>query len=323
MLIPSPAILPHSHNMVLAMPEYKTTFFFEGAQKQLGIGGNSTVGFTETWYQTTTDLERALTRALLPGNYISPRVQCLPRTLTITWVRVSEVDNPRATKVGYSGQDGALVDPMNNRFEQGLGQITCAVLADFTVLPGVAGTSGHHRRFLLRGLTPALTDNNVINPASLQYPKIRQFLDWLGKHQLPADPIPAFLGLWHIRCNIDPVVEVNITGLVPSVLGPTLIDVTLQAPTALAIGTKVRISGCKFPRGVNREWTVYQQIGALGAQYTLSKSRFAIAGTFQPPAVLRQPAFAYVPPNQYVIVGLRERKTGRPSRLPRGRRSAV
>lgn len=296
------------------MPDFKVTWFFDGSQRTTGIGGSSFTGWTETWYCTSADMDTLLEGITAAGaQFLALRTSILPDQYVISWVRASAVDNPRISKVANVQRGGAIPAAA---FPPA--QITCCLLVDFTVLPGVVGDVAHHRRFLLRGLPADVINGNVINGGSVLWNRFRQFLRYIGNRELP-EANPAFTGFWKIRCQGNPVVDANILTLVPNALNPNAIDITATAPPG-AVGQQVVINKVKFPRGVNRLWTIYAINGGV---YTLVKSRFPISGAFQLPGQVRRLTHGIAAPSQYLIVGLREHKIGPPSRPTRGRRRAV
>jgi len=306
------------------VPFFRITWYFEGKQGSQGIGGPSNVGWTESWYWQGDTLEQALQFGLTNAVYNNVRISFLPSIYQLTWVRVTDVLNPRASKLGslqlfgrvnaFAGGDQPIADPA--------AQVTCCLLVDFTVLPGVAGPSAHHRRFLMRGLASSMILGNIANPTSWLWPRVRNFLNSIGNHEPPAVP-GNFNSQYLIRVNVAGMPDVPIVNIIPNATSANFIDVTLPAGTpALAIGARVRISRVKSPRGVNREWTVFNPTG-VAETYTLQRSRFPIAGAYTLGGRLVGPRYDYKPANQYLIVGMRQHKIGPPSRATRGRRRAV
>jgi len=298
------------------MPTYKMTFFFEGFQTTKGVGGGSAVGWTETWYLTTTGgIDDALFDPAVT-TYIDQRRSFLPDQYFVAWVRASQTDKTRNTKVrevrGGIGQGpGAAA------------QVTCAVLADFTALPLQAGDHAHHRRFLIRGLSSNVIDGNVIHPNAVEWRRIELFLDYLATGRIEGAPNPVpNPNRWQIRFLPGTVPFSGITLLKLEPGAPNYITVTAPNITQEE-GTQWIIKGVRHPYYCNRTWTTIRPSLTGTTTIQLGRSRRVISGDWDFSGQIAKVAYEYAAPSQMIVIGLRERDTGRPSRLTRGRRNPV
>lgn len=315
------------------MPVYKTVFYFEGFQANPGRTASSVVSWTETWYQTNTGIDNALAVALRRDNnsFISYRTEMLHALYMMKWVRCSDVDNPKLTKIApitpaAAGKLGAIPEADGGRIVLAAGrdstaaQVSCVVEVDFVRLPAGENDVTHHRRSGLRGLPNTLINGNIMRETGGGFQALRSFCDWIARHETgivnPRFPI----SLWQIRYERRPIVRSGITALV--IHPDNKRQIQLTAPLgALTRGQKVIVQNTTGIKGVNRIWTVLADQANPGP-YTLGQSRTDLAGVYSANSgschVVR---YDYGPCDQYTMIGLRNRKIGSsPFGRTRGRR---
>ena len=307
------------------MANFKATFFFE-SQQQATLGTGSSLGWTESWYKTMVASPEA---ALLDPDlqkYVELRRMCLASIYRMTFIRVSDDDNPRRFKLAnIAVGDGVL----NSEVAAPPAQVQCALLADLERLPLDANPHEkvHHRRFLIRGLPSGMIDGNVLNPNFPAFAQIRRFLDYVGRHSagtaVPGEGQPRFS--WGAK-YLDP--SVTPTTIVSAIVTPwddQVIGVRPVVAPATVRGTRFTIRGVDSPREFNRTWQYVNDSSIDAVTHSIfQRSRRKIQGSYTGPgaAVYYQNRFLYGPFDQYVIIGLRNKKTGRVFRQLRGRSSS-
>jgi hypothetical protein len=307
------------------MATWKTTFYFESFEPTSGIGGGAAVGWTETWYQTgPSSADLALTSAAI-DTYIMLRRQCLAYKYNIPYVRVSDAANPRNSKLksleGRIGQAGlsaaGILSP--------IAQVNCALLVDFTCFDDSPASLAHSRRFLLRGLTAADINGNVFDNKSPNFNAIKRFLAVVGNGPVGEPSLPAgILPYWQIRF-FDPTTVPIPSFSLASVPQPNDHFIHATAPGLVpTLGKKYRIRGVRYPYYSNRVWTDTGFVDAANpTTIELGRSRRRIAGTWDGSGQLLPLVYGYKGSKEFNIIGLRNRQTGRPSHLTRGRRNPV
>lgn len=304
---------------------FKTSFFFEGVQNVndfAGKGASGVVGWTETWYQTVSgNIDAALTNAEV-DRYIALRTAFLSPIYSIPWVRCSDVANPRSSKTkGVNAPGRYGTKSFNATTANRAGQVTCAVLVDFARLPTVPKEPVHHRRFLIRALPVDMIVGNILTNVSDSYKAFKKFLIYMGGHETGTNETGPNLPYWQLQF-LDPLLSVNwnLVDLVPVVANPKTVTITSDALLLAARGARFIVSRVKEPRGVNRTWTVLTPPAGGSNVAVLGTSRFGITGTYDHQGQIRPANFGYGVPQQYLIIGLRTKHTGRPFHLTRGRR---
>lgn len=309
----------------------KLTWFFESYQQAGPVGQGAAVGWTETWYLgTETNLDTALaigSSRVMPGSYLGHRLSVLPSIYRCSFLRAS------VEPVGINVERRPIAKVLNIVNASGqiqiehnvnpVGQVQCAILVDFVRLPiGPADPFTHHRRWLMRALPSEFIDGNVLRTTGDNYVRFRAFMDFLGATSRPIGP-----GVQRPANPIYSLRFINATSLslpisVLTVLAdnPRRIQITSPGVGAVGLGGLVRIKRVSFPRGINRNWRVVSTSGNPDVA-TLGTSRFDLAGTWAGDGIASALNYDYAPPSQYTVIGLRVKKTGRPSRLLRGRRS--
>lgn len=315
------------------MAVYKTTWFFEGIQPAANRAASSVSAWTETWYQTTTgNVDAALNTAitLVEGSWVSLRLGFLHALYQLKWCRVSDVNNPRLTKVAaIPGGPSGRVGPINHgRLDLTqlieAAQVNCCVLCDVTVLPTAPGDRTHHRRILLRGLGSSMIDGNCLNTTSPAFRALVRFLNYVARGESPNVPKPAQVPYWQIRVQNFAVPYMTLPvpgGLVINPVNDR--QIVVNAPLgALTTNSRVTVRGVTSPRGVNKVWTYLS--GPPGGPYVFGKTRFDLAGLWSSNGSIQVVTPLYFPADQYTIIGMRDKHTGSsPFVRTRGRRRAA
>ena len=302
------------------MADFKVTWFFESYQQQPGQSSSAAYGWTESWYINVGSIEQALSEGTNQGllSYVGLRRRLLAHGYFIKWVRASSVDNPRSSKTAALVQ-GHLTESPGQQGEPA--QDNCCALIDFNVLPIQPGDRTHHRRMLFRGLPRALIQGNIFDEQSPRFLDLKRLCNWLGRGEAPIVGALPFMSPYTMRIQDPNIPFQPITSLTyPAGVPPRYIMLGFTH-AAIVAGQRVAVRGVPFPRGVNRIWTAQGSV-AENAIVTLGRTRFDLSGAWAAggQAVVVRPVFRR--PDQYTIIGLRMKTTGRPSRLTRGRRRA-
>lgn len=309
---------------------YKTTFFFEGMQPNVGSTASSIVSWTETWYRIGTSVDEALSfaRRVDAGSFLQLRLGFMHALYMCKWVRVSNDAVPGETKLAHvaGSPGGNLGGGTGDRIVVSgdaatAAQINCCVLVDFVSLPTVANERAHHRRVLLRGLPKSMLNGNILSEVGAGFTALLRFCDFIGRGRAPNFPAAGAFSPWLIRFQAPAQVFQPITALATVAGNNRQIIISAALPAAVR-GRKVQIRGVSTPRGVNRIWTIMTD--SVGGAYTLGRSRFDLAGAWVPgqgQANLITPAYRAA--DQYTVIGLRTKHTGSsPFGRTRGRRRA-
>jgi len=312
----------------------KITFFFEGVQQATKYA-SAAVGWTETFYgfsNTLTSLDKWLTSSDVL-TFLLLRRNCMPVTYRIAWLRVSDELNPRSFKVmALAAQDGAAISTKQvGEATIGLpfGQVQCALLVDLVRLPDNVNDHTHHRKFLMRGLPTDVINGNIIDNTTPNFQAIQAFLNFIafqaageGNPGPPGGKRPpnTTLGLryqapaqatWGALPAIAPVVgdprSIGMSGVL--FIQGNLVQIRHVPDSA---------------RDLNRTWTVRQVSAGPPPTAVLGRARKDLENaTYTPPGPAQYRVWApiYNLFNEYTIIGLRSKKTGRLFRLLRGRSS--
>lgn len=302
----------------------QVTFFFEAVQQGV-VGSAAVAGWTETWYSNSVLSVDAFISGQDVANYIEYRTRFMHRLYRIPWVRVSFLAPKKTTKIrSLYGVRGQLVDPVDVSY---LPQTQCAVLADLVKLPTAEGEGSHHRRFLIRGLPVDLVRGNIINTASPYWQEVINFLDLVANKQTgdihhPGVPFSSLGVQYH-----NPAVLPSLLSHVgPAASDP--LNLKIQPMLVQPEGTVVQVR--KAPntvRGANRFWTILANITTpvLADSYSiLGRARRPVTGVVDgvSGASARVVSNIHAPFDQYTVIGLRSKRTGRPFHQLRGRSSA-
>lgn len=307
------------------MPNYQVAFIFES--QQIGaIGTGAAPGWSEVWFKTDPGSLRDVITSGSIDTYIELRTAIMPDIYRIAFVRLSDVDNPHRFKlraVGASGR-GKIPAYVNGILVEQPGQVQCALLIDMEKLPEEAGEVVHHRRFLIRALPSSLINGNVLAPFGPHWIRMTTFMNYVGKRAIGFDfddKQPTFP--WGCRYHDPTQTATAITNAKPDPANDRRLLV--EPIIILPAGKKgVEVRRVDSPRNFNKTWTVVGNAPAPNATFmVLEKSREKLQGAYTGPGLanVRAVAWKYGPFDQYVIIGLRNRKTGRVFRQLRGRRS--
>lgn len=304
------------------MAAYKIQFFFESHQEAT-IGAGASLGWSEVWYWDASNktLQQVIDAPEI-GAYLQHRLPCLSNRYRISFLRVSDEAAPRRFKIANLGFLGTADPGDPPRW----GQVQCAVLVNFEKLPDPAQATEkvHARRFLMRGLPVDVINGDVINDGGVNWPAFnRFFLHMAGK---PARGLrPAGLPPQSpFGCKyLHPATVKHIILKIETVPKPGKTVKITTVNFAPAVGDKVVVTGVDTDPRFNRTWTV------VGAPVLVGGAQEFIAGTSRRafddlydgpgPGKTYKPTFGYGPFDQFAIIGLRNRQTGRVFRQLRGR----
>lgn len=316
----------------------KITFFFEGVQAANRYASAS-LGWTETFYGSgaPATVDAWLTAPDVIA-YIQLRRQTLPRIYRIAWLRVSDEANPRNFKImAINSATGVALTPgittQSQVVANSYGQVQCALLVDLVHLQDNPTDHTHHRKFLMRALPADVIQGNVLNADAPNWPTIVNFLNWLANHESGAAVIPpgSTFGGFALNSTLglkyqNPALNTwNALGAVTPVAGdPRSIDV---AGNLGPLAGRVRIRRAPDAnRFLNRVWSIAALTGGPPPTATiLGRAKKDITfDAYTPPGPaqwqLASPLYHIF--EQYTIIGLRNKKTGKLFRQLRGRSSA-
>lgn len=298
---------------------WKATYFFEtyqaGQTGNVNTGGGTpgaAYGWTESWYfkRDTVNIEEALAFATDPQRYVSPRCVFLVSTVNIRWVRVELVGGNQAkvAPLGFPGHVGQ--DPLPS---------PTAALVTFTAPPPVnqPGQRTARRNMLFRGLPTNIASGDTFLRGSLAFQQLLGFCNYMtarASNQEGAE----FTTIWSLLIQ-DPITAWRpITALVPDAVNTRSLVVSATGLTT-TFGLRYQIKGAGgFNIPINRTWTALRD-GTLTHQ--VGTSRKTISGAWNGAGQIRPRLYDTAYLRNYAIIGLRIKKTGRPSRGPVGRRS--
>lgn len=305
------------------------TWFFEGLQ-QATVGAGAAVGWTETWAlrQASADIDQCFTNPDVL-NYTNLRANCLSNQYRISFLRASEVKVPgttaaRRVKVAsLAAVNGALITAVN-----GGAQVQCAILVDLMKLPvGGPLDKVHHRKFLLRGLSQDVISGNIINTGGANWNAYKTFFDFIGNKVTTgvhgAGPRATQLGISYQDQVAFPKVPLPAVQILAN--GQQTIDLLTTLLPGI-VGDQWRISGIPGVQGsfLNRIWTFISQAAGPPAVATFGRSRVGLPITaipFPNLGTLQRVGLQVGPLDQYAIIGLRSKRTGRVFHQLRGRSS--
>lgn len=300
------------------MALWKVTWFFSGFQAG-SIGAGSAVGWTETWAMNTAsgNIDDVF---IAPDvlTYTNLRQNCLSNQYRIEFLRVTSISQPptitpRLVKIQ------TLPNLVGGASVMGSGgaQVQCAVLVDMQKLPTAGADRVHHRKFLIRGLPPDVIAGNVINRVAPNWSRFETLFNFVANKPTgtgPNNPARATqLGIAYqdqVNFPAVPCPQLAVDAGNPRVL-QLRNDITAYSP-----GEVIRIRGWKGIDGVqfNRAWNfISTQAGPPQAAF-VGKSRFDMepgVSTFPNAAMLQRVRFASGPLDQYAVIGLRSKRTGR------------
>lgn len=306
------------------MPAHKITLSFASTVGAPGTSG-ARAGWTESWYDPNNgDLPTAVRKA---NAYVQKRRGLLTSGWTVEFVRVSTLDvnnNPL--------RRGTLVNilPAN-----GFGRYNIVAVGndeqpyDAQIVP-VNSFSGATRKFLMRGI-----GNDVINAGGRFLnppPYIAAFQNWLGFiNGLGVDGVFGPLAIKLRSKTAEGIVTqvyTTVQGGVPGTPRTPAIQLTITniPPNVIAVGNTIVLRNMGVS-GLNGSWLITQTaiVGGTGLVLLAPKRRTVINNI----PVGGQPSTGSFTTYSYSLDNIvlaspgngTSRRTGRPSLLPRGRRS--
>lgn len=319
----------------------RVTFFFEYLSSAIQYA-SAALGWTETFYGKdpgggpTASLDGWLNHPDL-ANYVNMRRTLLYKDYRIAWVRVTDETNPRSFKVAALENKKGLIEASRKEgetvVENTVGQVNCALLVDLVRLPVAGGEASHHRRFLIRAIPADVIGGNVVNTEGFSWANVKNFLNWLANHETGALPRaqnarpPAPATSWNATLGLKFQAAANLPytaapGVTVSPGDKRVITVAENLPGTVRV---TEYTFRDFPdksRAFNRTWRLlFHQVGppavsVLGAtRRDMSADDYVVPG----PGRYRMVVPDYGLFNQYTIIGLRNKKTGRLFRQLRGR----
>lgn len=317
------------------MPFQRVTFFFEGMQVNTNRTASSVVSWTETWYLNKGTPDQALQFALArdENSWMHRRASFLHALYAIKWIRASDVDNPRLTKVAgvnpaFPGKCGTPNEDNGGRLGLVIGgqttaaQTNCAVEVDMVRLPGADGDITHHRRSMFRGLPNTMINGNILREEGDGFTRMVNFLRWIARGETGSTQPRLAISDWMIRYEAQPIVRVPITALAINALNPRMVDLTASLGNQTK-NKKIILQNTQGIQGANRIWTLSANANDPGP-YKLGKARNNLAGTWVAGSgSCHVVTYTYGPLDQFTIIGLRNKKFGSsPFGRTRGRRRA-
>lgn len=309
------------------MPHYKVTYFFESDQ-QGEYGTGASIGWTESWYTQSTG--SSLDQVYLQGDfsqYLDLRLAFMPDVYRTSFLRLSQAENPRVFKVFTLGtsRKGQVVPSPGDRGSFSL-QVQCAILIDMMRMPTEPFEKSHHKRFLVRGLPAGLVNGNVFDTTTQYWPRLSAFLNFVGGHNASVGAGPQG-SPWHgLRFFPPAAARINVTNVRADTSDKRLIQVQPDIP-GLVPGNFVQIQGMVSPhKSLNRVWTLTDRVPGPPVWMILGIAKGAVAD--QPAQVLftgpgnvreRPIVYGYDKFDQWSLIGVRSRKTGRVFHQLRGR----
>lgn len=304
---------------------WKATWFFEGFQGAR-IGAGAAVGWTESFSiddGPNTQIDAVFTNPDVL-TYTALRQQCLSNQYRISFLRINALQQP-----GVIPSRLVKVQSLNNRQggASGLGganaQVQCAVLIDAMKLPVGANDRVHHRKFLVRGLPADVINGNIIDDAAPNWPKFIQFFNFIANKPTGGVNNPARATQLGIAYQDPAFPAVPCPALTVLAASPRIIsfnDITAYAP-----GETVRIRGWTGVEGIafNRAWNfIYSVVVGPSTVASFGTSRFdigAVTTPFPNSAKLQRVRPKVGPLDQYAVIGLRSKRTGKVFHQLRGR----
>jgi hypothetical protein len=163
----------------------------------------------------------------------------------------------------------------------------------------------------------------VINGNSPNFPNLLQFLTHIGKKPARGNAFPGIpFTPMGIRYMDPTIVKSRLMSAKPTLSNKKCIDVLADPVIPRKRDQRVRISGVEEHSDYNRQWIDTGLVTPEEGGLNLGTRKDEVSGTYVGPSKARIWAekFLYGPVNQYVIIGLRSKKTGRVFRQLAGRR---
>ena len=259
---------------------FRVTFFFESVQPA-NIYASAALGWTESFYMSGAGLVSidAALNHVDVLNYVALRRAFMPPAYRISWVRVADTSNAHLYKVKGLAGQFGTVELIEDAVGQS--QVQCAVLVDLARLPTALNEPTHHRKFLIRGLASDVINGNILNPFAKSFGDLKVFLNWLAFKEA---------------------------------------GVLIVAPAG-GVGTFALRRFVSPLKVFNRHWR-YLANDVAGQQTVLGVARSNLpSDIYNAPgaAQIKFDVYQYGLFNQYTIIGLRNKRTGRIFRQLRGK----
>jgi len=305
---------------------FRVTFFFESVQPA-NIYASAALGWTESFYMSGAGLvsiDAALNHVDVL-NYVALRRAFMPPAYRISWVRVADTSNAHLYKVkGLAGQFGTV-----ELIEDAVGQsqVQCAVLVDLARLPTALNEPTHHRKFLIRGLASDVINGNILNPFAKSFGDLKVFLNWLAFKEagvLIVAPPPAGAApnsTRGVRYQDPAQAWTAVLSAQADATKRNVIVKPMQAAPAGGVGTFALRRFVSPLKVFNRHWR-YLANDVAGQQTVLGVARSNLpSDIYNAPgaAQIKFDVYQYGLFNQYTIIGLRNKRTGRIFRQLRGK----
>ena len=307
------------------MPLFRCTWFFEGLQAAT-IGAGSAVGWTETWAlnQPSADIDQAFFNPDVV-KYLQLRQNCLSAQYRISFLRIGTIQEPGGPVRRFKVAALANVTGALGFSPTGGSQVQCAILVDGQKLPLGPLDKVHHRKFLVRGLPSDVINGNVVNNSAASWNAFTTFFNFIANRPTtapgnnPARATMLGLAFQDFAFPKGPMPAITVDALSPRLMSFPL------TPAIFVPGEQIRVNGWSGIPGVNfnRSWT-YISTALVGPTqiHTFGKSRFDMSvGTtpFPNAAQFQRTRYLVGPLDQYAIIGLRSKRTGRVFHQLRGR----
>ena len=304
---------------------WKCTWFFEGFQDAT-YGAGSAVGWTESWGLNdgaNTNIDQVFTNPDVTA-YTGNRQTCLSNQYRISFLRVNALP-----QIGVVPSRLVKVQSLNNYrggasvFGSGGAQVQCAILIDGQKLPVGLNDRVHHRKFLCRGLPPDVINGNVLNTAAPNWPRFVAFFNFIANKPTGGVNNPARATQLGISYQDPNFPYIPLPGAI-TVNAATPRVISMPDPTAYGAGEQIRIRGFTGLPGVafNRAWNFISTNPGPPVVTTFGKSRFDISAQVTPfpnAASYQRTRLLVGPLDQYALIGLRTKRTGKVFHQLRGR----
>lgn len=323
---------------------YRIDWHFTTVQ-EAAVGRDATYGWVETWGRRAASIDAALLFAGDTGadSWLVRRRAFLASLyrvafVTATAICVAEGEGsglpaPPLTKtLTLYNQSGTAF--LNEGVPLGVPAlpVSTAVNVQATRLPGGADPIAHHKKFWLRGLPTTMVNGNILRPTADAYINMLRFLNLVANHETggAVNLVASPWDMWYQQPDLiipaTPLFDVTVNN--NSRRFPIITTAGLGVPVGFVRGARVQIRGVTQPPGLNRSWKIQQILEAAPNQtFTLGKAQRDLYPTTQvafegfPGATVRLRRLLFGPADQYSILKLGTKKTGRPPSLTRGRRS--
>lgn len=302
------------------MAVWNITWFFEASQTQTAgdVGPSALLGWSESWYREypdNMDIETILglnkTKTDVPGNYLFRRLPLLPKLYGTNFCRVSRVQ-PNGIGVGLTKVANVNYLGQLDIAPNATAQTTCAVLVDMTAVVPEAPPlipHSHRRQMFVRGLPIECISGNLFKPVGAYRNAFFRFLNMFVERG----------STYRIRYrNTVASAWASLTGVAVQNNKRTL--GVLPVPAGILRGQRVFIRRVKEPRALNKTYKALDVPTVAGNPLIIGFTKDNFVGNWDGTGEIRADVMAFAVPTNYLVMGLRSRKIGRPTRPFRGRR---